>query len=240
MDPANEVDRKTLAARLSTILIVVNDRYTQQALRSTFVAERYSVVVAGDGQTGFDLFLTERPAAVLLDLILPKISGEELCPMLKAVSSETPVIIVTAISEIINKVRLFELGADDFVTMPFSPRELIARVQAAIRRQRKDTEPSLYCFGECEVDFQKMSVRCSGSPVTLTALQFKLLRFFTENAERVLTRELLLNEVWGRNFRSTKRTVDNQILKLRQKLEPDPADPKHLITFYNAGYKFMP
>ena len=143
-------------------------------------------------------------------------------------------------TEVVDKVLLLELGADDYVTKPFSPRELTARVQAAIRRRRKPALPSVYRFGECEVDFQKMSMRRGGSSVVLTAHEFKLLKFFTENAEVVLNRELLLNEVWGYNAYPTTRTVDNQILKLRQKLETDPANPKHLLTIYGAGYKFIP
>jgi DNA-binding response OmpR family regulator len=137
-------------------------------------------------------------------------------------------------------VLLLELGADDYVTKPFSPRELTARVQAAIRRQRKPTPPTIYRFADCEVDFKKMTVRRSGEPIVLTAHEFKLLKFFTENSERVLTRDVLLNDVWGYNLYPTTRTVDNQILKLRQKLEPDPANPKHLLTIYGAGYKFVP
>ncbi|MGA8530185.1 MAG: response regulator transcription factor, partial [Acidobacteriaceae bacterium] len=126
------------------------------------------------------------------------------------------------------------------VTKPFSPRELTARVQAAIRRQRKPAVPETCRFGDCEVDFVRMTIRRSGKPVVLTAHEFKLLKFFTENAERVLTRDLLLNEVWGYNSYPTTRTVDNQVLKLRQKLEPDPANPQHLLTIYGAGYKFVP
>jgi DNA-binding response OmpR family regulator len=222
------------------ILIVEDDPRMQKVLRRIFTEEHYSAVVAGDGQTGLDLFRNERPLAVVLDLILPQISGRELCQKFKGLAPEVPVIVLSAITEVADKVLLLELGADDYVTKPFSPRELTARVQAAIRRQRKPAAQTTYRFADCEVDFRKMTVRRSGAPVILTAHEFKLLKFFTENAERVLTRDVLLNEVWGYNFYPTTRTVDNQILKLRQKLEPDPANPRHLLTIYGAGYKFVP
>jgi DNA-binding response OmpR family regulator len=240
IDMADEIESISPVATLGTVLIVEDDPRMQKVLRRMFSEEHYNVAVAGDGQMGFDLFQSERPIAVVLDLILPQISGRELCQKLKAISSDTPIIILSAITEVVDKVLLLELGADDYVTKPFSPRELVARVQAAIRRQRKPSRPVVYRFGECEVDFQKMSVLRAGSPVVLTAHEFKLLKFFTENPERVLTRELLLNEVWGYNYYPTTRTVDNQILKLRQKLEPDPAEPRHLLTIYGAGYKFIP
>jgi DNA-binding response OmpR family regulator len=227
-------------ADLGTILIVEDDSRMQKVLRRIFADERYAAVVAGDGQTGLELFRREQPLAVVLDLILPNISGRELCQKMKSLSSETPIVVLSAISEVADKVLLLELGADDYVTKPFSPRELTARVQAAIRRQRKPAIPEIYRFGDCEVDFGRMTIRRAGNPVVLTAHEFKLLKFFTENAERVLTRDLLLNEVWGYNSYPTTRTVDNQVLKLRQKLEPDPATPRHLLTIYGAGYKFVP
>jgi DNA-binding response OmpR family regulator len=225
---------------LGTILIVEDDPRMQKVLRRIFAEEHYSVLVAGDGKAGLELFRSERPLAVVLDLILPHISGRELCQTFKGISAETPIVVLSAITEVVDKVLLLELGADDYVTKPFSPRELTARVQAAIRRQRKPAAPTVYRFSDCEIDFRKMTVLRSGKPVVLTAHEFKLLKFFTENAERVLTREVLLNEVWGYNFYPTTRTVDNQILKLRQKLEPDPTAPRHLLTIYGAGYKFVP
>jgi DNA-binding response OmpR family regulator len=225
---------------LGTILIIEDDPRMQKVLRRIFTEERYAAVVAGDGQTGLELFRSERPLAVILDLILPHISGRELCQTFKTQASEIPIVVLSAITEVADKVLLLELGADDYVTKPFSPRELTARVQAAIRRQRKSAVPTLCRFADCEVDFEKMTVRRNGRPIVLTAHEFKLLKFFTENPERVLTREALLNEVWGYNSYPTTRTVDNQILKLRQKLEPDPARPKHLLTIYGAGYKFVP
>jgi DNA-binding response OmpR family regulator len=223
-----------------TILIVEDDPRMQRTLERAFVQEHYATAIAGDGQAGLELFRSERPVAIVLDLILPNISGRELCRSFKQHSGETPVIILSAISEVADKVLLLELGADDYVTKPFSPRELTARVQAAIRRRRKPAVDVVYRFGQCEIDFKKMTALRNGSLVVLTAHEFKLLKFFTENAERVLTRDVLLNEVWGYNFYPTTRTVDNQILKLRQKLEPDPANPKHLLTIYGAGYKFVP
>jgi DNA-binding response OmpR family regulator len=244
-DLTEEMDRGAVSdASLGTILIVEDDPRMQKVLRRVFAKERYAVVTVGDGQAGLEAFHSERPIAVVLDLILPQISGRELCSLLKNISSDTPIIILSAVTEVVDKVLLLELGADDYVTKPFSPRELLARVQAAIRRQRKLAAPPgahiVYRFGECEIDFRKMSARRGGASVVLTAHEFKLLKFFTENVERVLTRELLLNEVWGYNCFPTTRTVDNQILKLRQKLELDPANPKHLLTIYGAGYKFLP
>ncbi len=227
-------------ANLGTILIIEDDPRMQKVLRRIFLEEHYAVLVAGDGQTGLELFRTARPISVVLDLILPRISGRELCQTFKSINRETPVIVLSAISEVVDKVLLLELGADDYVTKPFSPRELTARIQAAIRRQRKPTSAIVFRFGECEIDFESMTARRNGQPVTLTANEFKLLKYFTDNMHRVLTRELLLNEVWGYNSYPTTRTVDNQILKLRQKLETDSANPKHLLTIYGAGYKFVP
>ena len=228
------------AVNRGSILIVEDDPRMQKILCRVFTDEQYSTVLAGDGQSGLDLFLRGRPHAVVLDLILPNISGRELCQKFKTHSCDVPVVVLSAITDVADKVLLLELGADDYVTKPFSPRELTARVQAAIRRQHKPAAHSVYRFDDCEVDFKKMTVLRGGNNVALTAHEFKLLKFFTENAERVLTRDVLLNEVWGMNLYPTTRTVDNQMLKLRQKLELDPANPKHLLTIYGAGYKFVP
>jgi DNA-binding response OmpR family regulator len=228
------------ATELGTILVIEDDPRMQKVLRRMFVEENYSVQIAGDGQTGLELFRAHHPVAVLLDLILPQMSGRELCQSIKNSSIETPVIVLSAVTEVVDKVLLLELGADDYVTKPFSPRELMARVQGAIRRRKRPVSATVYRFSDCELDFEKMAARRGGMQVVLTSHEFKLMRFFTENAERVLTRDVLLNEVWGYNSYPTTRTVDNQILKLRQKLEPDPANPKHLLTIYGAGYKFVP
>ena len=223
------------------VLVVEDDPRMQKVLQRLFHEEGYRVIVAGDGRAGLENFHAHAPVAVVLDLILPEISGRDLCRRLKSISADTPVIILSAITEVVYKVLLLELGADDYVTKPFSPRELMARVQAAIRRRRKPaTTSETYNFGVCVIDFSRMKALRAGEEVALTSLEFKLLRFFTANAERVLTREALLNDVWGYNSYPTTRTVDNLILKLRQKLELDPANPRHLLTVHGAGYKFVP
>src|SRR3984957_4750421 len=140
---------------LGTILIIEDDPRMQKVLRRIFTEERYAAVVAGDGQTGLELFRSERPLAVVLDLILPHISGRELCQTFKSQSSEIPIIVLSAITEVADKVLLLELGADDYVTKPFSPRELTARVQAAIRRQHKPSPQNTYRFGDCDIDFKR-------------------------------------------------------------------------------------
>jgi DNA-binding response OmpR family regulator len=237
---AVETDALFSPRDMGAILVVEDDPRMQRVLQRMFLAEHYDVIIAGDGQTGLDLFRSRHPVAVILDLILPQISGRELCQKFKALASDTPVLVVSAIAEVVDKVLLLELGADDYVTKPFSPRELMARVQAAIRRRRKPATAASFHFADCEVDFGKMTVHRKGQPIQLTSHEFRLLKFFTDHAERVLSREELLNEVWGYNCYPTTRTVDNQILKLRQKLEPNPTDPRHLLTIYGAGYKFVP
>ena len=222
------------------ILIIEDDPRMQKVLQRTFREQGYGVTVCGDGQSGLDSFRAAKPEAVVLDLLLPNIFGRDLCKIIKTEQPDIPVIVVSAISEVADKVLLLELGADDYMTKPFSPRELMARVQAALRRRHKHTPLVTYRFGDCEVDFARMSAKRAHKPITLTAHEFKLLKYFVEHAERVLSREELLNEVWGYNSYPTTRTVDNQILKLRQKLEPDLAEPRHLQTIYGAGYKFVP
>lgn len=240
LDGVDAAARPAPPGDLGLILVVEDDPRMQKVLSRIFTDESYSIEVAGDGKTGLELFRARKPLAVVLDLILPQISGRELCQSMKSISPETPVIVLSAITEVVDKVLLLELGADDYVTKPFSPRELMARVHAAVRRRRPLKQSTMCRFGDCEIDFEKMTAKRAGEGVVLTSHEFKLLRFFTDNAELVLSRELLLNEVWGYNSYPTTRTVDNQILKLRQKLEPDPANPKHLLTIYGAGYKFVP
>ena len=224
---------------MNKILVVEDDPRIQKALQRLFVSEGFDVKTALDGNTAMDLFMTIKPTAVLLDLMLPGISGRELCRTMKSAAPDVPVLVLSAVTEVADKVLLLELGADDYVTKPFSPRELLARVQSAMRRARRVRPEVTVTFGEITVDFAKMLISKANRPIILTAHEFKLLRFFLENAERVLTREELLNDVWGYNSYPSTRTVDNLILRLRQKLEMDPAKPSHFRTIYGMGYKFV-
>src|SRR5271163_4533675 len=239
MTDSLSVDAPSGAAR-TKILVIEDDPRMQRVLQRVFGEQGYGVTVCGDGQSGLEAFRAVKPSVVILDLVLPNIFGRDICKIIKAEQPEVPVIVVSATSEVADKVLLLELGADDYVTKPFSPRELTARVQAALRRRSKPPQIVTYSFGDCEIDFAKMSARRAGRAIALTAHEFKLLNYFIEHSERVLSREELLNEVWGYNSYPTTRTVDNQILKLRQKLEPDSAEPRYLQTVYGAGYKFVP
>jgi DNA-binding response OmpR family regulator len=226
---------------MSTILIVEDDPRIQKALHRQFTTEGYTVHVACDGAEGLATCKTLRPAGVVLDLMLPGMSGREVCKGIKSWSANTPVVVLSAVSEVADKVLLLELGADDYVTKPFSPRELMARVQAAIRRTTKSGggAGNQIAFGNITADFSAMEFFKEGVPVILTAHEIKLLKYFLDHAERVISREELLNDVWGYTSYPTTRTVDNQIMKLRQKLEMDPAKPVHFRTMHGIGYKFV-
>jgi DNA-binding response OmpR family regulator len=227
---------------MSTILVIEDDPRIQRALYRQFTSEGYMVHLAGDGREGLAACRTLRPFAVVLDLMLPGMPGRDVCKEIKASSPNTPVVVLSAVSEVADKVLLLELGADDYVTKPFSPRELTARVQAAIRRVQRPASgaPSVrVAFGLVAADFSSMEFSRSGVPVALTANEVKLLRYFIDHADKVVTREELLNEVWGYTAYPTTRTVDNQVMKLRQKLEADPARPVHFRTLHGIGYKFV-
>ncbi|WP_263383153.1 response regulator transcription factor [Granulicella arctica] len=225
---------------MNLILVIEDDPRIQRALQRQFAAEGYEVHVEGEGPSGLAACKSMRPAAVVLDLMLPGLSGRSVCKEIKAWSPDTPVIVLSAVTEVADKVLLLETGADDYMTKPFSPRELLARVQAAIRRTHRKVEAILQGFGDVSIDLTRMEIHKSGAPVALTAHEFKLLRYFLDNPGRVVARDELLNDVWGLSFHLTTRTVDNQILKLRQKLEPDPANPVFFRTVHGVGYKFVP
>lgn len=222
------------------ILVIEDDRAVQKALRRLFESEGFTVDIAGNGTDGREIFRASPPSVLVLDLSLPGISGQDLCREISQAAPSLPIIILSARTEVMDKVLLLELGAHDYVTKPFSPRELLARVRSAMRRSSRTPPTETYAFDDVRIDFTKMEVSRSETPVQLTSQEFKVLKFMVQNAERVLSREELLNTVWGyQNYPST-RTVDNHILKLRQKLEKDPANPAHFRTVHSAGYKFVP
>jgi DNA-binding response OmpR family regulator len=221
------------------ILVVEDDRAVQKALKRLFETEGFAVEISADGKSAVEAFRRTVPSAVVLDLRLPAMSGRDVCREIKQQMPALPIIVLSATSDVSDKVLLLELGADDYVTKPFSPRELLARVRAALRRNTRTGTGDMFSFGAVSVDFIRMETTREGQPVALTAQEFKTLKFMAQNAERVISRDELLNEVWGyQNYPST-RTVDNHILKLRQKLEKDPANPVHFRTVHGVGYKFV-
>jgi DNA-binding response OmpR family regulator len=221
------------------ILVVEDDPAVQKALRRLFETEGYSVETQSDGKSAIESCQNSTPAAVVLDLRLPKLSGRDVCKEMKALSPSLPIVVLSAASDVSDKVLLLELGADDYVTKPFSPRELLARVRAALRHNARTPEVQLVSFDGITADFKKMEIKRDGNVVVLTAQEFKTFQFLVQNADRVISRDELLNEVWGyQNYPST-RTVDNHILKLRQKLEKDPSSPVHFRTVHGMGYKFV-
>ena len=202
---------------------------------------RSVVELAGNGAEGLELFRSAPPSVLVLDLSLPGVPGQDICREINQVAPSLPIIILSARTEVMDKVLLLELGAHDYVTKPFSPRELLARVRTAMRRRATQAPvANTFSFGDVKVDFTKMELWRDGALVPMTSQEFKVLKFMIQNAERVLSREELLNQVWGyKNYPST-RTVDNHILRLRQKLEKDSANPIYFRTVHSAGYKFVP
>ena len=197
-------------------------------------------MMAPDGAQGIAAFHDVKPDFVILDLRMPLIGGKELCRLIRKESEEVPIIILTGSADEIDRVLLLELGADDYVIKPFSPKELLARVRAVLRRARRSPPVEHMRFGDVAVDFGKMEVSRGGQPVALTPQELKLLRYFSQNPERVISRDQLLNDVWGYSSYPSTRTVDSHILTLRQKLEKSPSNPVHFITVHDAGYKFVP
>jgi len=225
---------------MPNILVIEDGKALQRALKRLFEAEGFRVEIAGEGPCGLELFKTFAPDVVLLDLGLPGMSGREVCRELRKISAAVPILVVSAKTDVLDKVLLLELGANDYVTKPFSPRELLARVRVALRVSQKSGAAAIASFGKVHIDFEKMDVTRNGAPIAMTAQEFKVLRYFLEHPERVVSREELLNHAWGYTNYPSTRTVDNHVLKLRQKLEEDPEAPRHFKTVHNVGYKFVP
>ncbi len=219
------------------IFIVEDDPGIAFGLKVDFQAEGFDVATEGDGQAALERALREPFDLILLDVMLPRKDGFQICRELRRAGSRTPIILLTAKSQEAEKVMGLEWGADDYVTKPFSPSELRARVNAVLRRAEKKG-PARFAFGDAEVDFERGELRIAGRPVELTALEFKLLSAFAERRGRLLSREALLDLVWGRGVAVTDRVVDNHILGLRKKIEPAPAEPRYLVSVRGLGYRF--
>src|ERR1700726_388266 len=227
-------------APMGRILVIEDDGALRKVLRRLFSSEGYEVDVASDADCGLERLRQEMPAAVVLDLPRPGSSGCDLCKKIANLVSGLPLLILSGSSDVADKVLLLEMGADDYVTVPFSPRELVARLRSLIRRASRISPEAVYVFADVVVDFFKREITRSGEKITVTAKEFKTLEFLTKNPERTISRDELLDKVWGYQDYPCTRTVDNHMLRLRQKLESDPSHPSHLLTVHGLGYKFVP
>jgi DNA-binding response OmpR family regulator len=226
---------------MDKILVVDNDSAVQKLLRRTFANSGFDVATATDGDTALAILSAEIPKVVILEPRIPGVAGQDLCREIRRQSSSVPILVLSAAKAEVDKVLLLELGADDYITKPFSPRELLARVRAAVRRLNQKSVPvtKSFSFGDVEVNLLSMEVFRQGVAVPLTPQEFKMLRFFLTNDGRVISDTELLQEVWNNRIYPSSRTIATHILRLRQKLEKQPASPIHFRTVHGAGYKFM-
>ncbi|HEX2062191.1 MAG TPA: response regulator transcription factor [Thermoanaerobaculia bacterium] len=225
---------------MTRILIVEDDPAMSVALRDGFEFENYAVEMAADGEEGLRLATRGDHELMILDVMLPKMSGLDICKELRRNGSSTPIIMLTARGQEIDKIVGLKLGADDYVTKPFSFMELLARVEAVLRRVQRTTAGDEYGFGEISLDFRTYQATKSGIPLELTPREFRILRYFIDHADEVVSREALLNHVWGYDSSAFTRTVDTHMARLRQKIESTPSEPRHLLTVHRVGYKFVP
>jgi two-component system response regulator VicR len=226
---------------MTMVLTVEDDPAILRGLSDNLRFEGYQVITASDGETGYELQREKKPDLIVLDLMLPRMSGLEFCRKLRAEGIQTPILILTARSEEPDRVLGLDLGADDYVTKPFSVRELMARVRALLRRSQPHSDvPDDLRFENVEIDFRSYEARRSGQLVEMTRKEFAILRYLASRAGEVVTRDDLLNEVWGFEAYPTSRTVDNHVAGLRAKLETDSSKPEHIKTVHGVGYKFVP
>ncbi len=225
---------------MTKILIVEDEPAMVAGLRDNFEYEGFEVLSAGDGLEGLERALAHSPDLVLLDVMMPKMSGLDVCKQLKAKRPAIPIIMLTARGQEIDKVVGLELGADDYVTKPFSIRELLARVKAVLRRTRTQVaDHDQHAFGDVSIDLRTCEVKRSGKPIDVSAKEFELLKYFVTHAGETLSRDRLLDEVWGYDNFPTTRTVDAHLVRLRQKLEPSPEQPRFFLTVHGVGYRFV-
>jgi DNA-binding response OmpR family regulator len=225
---------------MTRILIVEDEPNMVSGLRDNFEFEGYEVITAPDGVAGLERALKEEPDLVVLDVMMPRMSGLDVCKQLKSKRPSIPVIMLTARGQEVDKVVGLELGADDYVTKPFSIRELLARVKAVLRRSKVvPKEQERYAFGDVEVNLRSCQVSRSGKSMEFSSKEFELLKYFLCHPGETLSRDRLLEEVWGYDHFPTTRTVDAHIVRLRQKLEVRPEEPRFILTVHGTGYKFV-
>jgi len=226
---------------MGKILVIDNDGDARRALRQTFAGSGFQLAMVGDFGAAMSLFNVEIPTAVIMEPRVPGFAGQDFCREVRRRCFRVPIVVVSTAKAEIDKVVLLELGADDYVTKPFNPRELLARVRAAVRRHTQESmsDGDSESFGDVQVNFRTMEVYRRGAVVQLTPQEFKVLRFFLSNAGRVISDVELLQQVWGSRAHPGSRTIATHILRLRQKLEQSPAKPVHFRTVHGAGYKFI-
>jgi len=220
------------------ILIIEDDPSIRLGLKKTLGFEGYEVLDAPDGEQGLEMAFEHSPDLVVIDLMLPRLNGYEVVRTIRKHDKTIPLLILSAKGEELDKLTGFDLGADDYVTKPFSPRELVARIRAALRRTLSRGDEESFCDGRIRVDFAGQGLTVDGTEIEVSNREFRLLAYLIENRGRVLSRDQILNKVWGYDYEGTARTIDNFINKLRTKIELDPAEPELIRTVRGVGYKF--
>lgn len=222
------------------ILVIEDEPGLAFILRDSLEHENYNVINAIDGNTGIKMAVEEMPDLILLDVMLPNVDGWDVCRILRNKGIETPIIILTVKNQVSDKVLGFKLGADDYVTKPFSMIELISRIEARLRKKKNVTQSlNKYAFGNVEIDFKKFQAFKDNKSLKLSTREFQLLEFFIQHKSELLTRDQLLSSIWRYDDLPYTRTVDMHICKLRRKIEDDPQHPQYLVTIHYAGYKFL-
>jgi DNA-binding response OmpR family regulator len=224
---------------MQTILVIDDDKNLRDTIGVLLEREGFGTILAADGKSGLDQAILRKPALILADLRLPDLSGVEVCKRLRNSGIRTPIIVLSAMGEEIDKVLMLEIGADDYVVKPFGTRELLARIRAVLRRAPSDQE-RVISFADTTVDIGRRIVTRRGQEVRFTPAEYNLLTFFLQNPDRPLSRDAILNSVWGYESFPNTRTVDAHVVRLRQKLEADPECPQHFLTLHKVGYRFLP
>ena len=221
------------------VAIIDDDESVRQSLAANLELEGFQIIQAGDGEEGVRMIKERTPDLIILDVMMPKKDGLEACREVRNAGISTPLILLTARSTEVDKVLGLELGADDYLAKPFGMRELIARVRALLRRTQATNEIDLVHFSEVVVDFKAYKAERNQQPLELSAREYRLLRYLVAKKGSVVTRDELLDEVWGYNSYPSTRTVDNHIARLRQKIEENSDNPRHILTVHGVGYKFV-
>ena len=224
---------------MQIVLVIDDDADLRDNIGLMLEIEGFHPAMAKDGKAGIKQALAMKPDLVLVDLRMPGLSGIEVCKQIRAAGMKTPIIVLSAIGDEIDKVLLLEIGADDYVVKPFGKRELLARIRALLRRSLTE-ETKVVAFGEVNVDLTRRIVKKKGKEFKFTRAEYNLLTYFLQNPDRALTRDMILNSVWGYESYPNTRTVDAHVVRLRQKLEADPGTPQHFLTVQGVGYRFSP